>query len=96
MKQILNQRPVHHRLEDRVRAHVLQCWLALLLIRIIGTTTTQTWTGVRAEMQRLHVGQFTGPAGTYRQTTTLTTAQRQILTALPVPTPPRILDLTTP
>ncbi|RPF28214.1 IS1634 family transposase [Georgenia muralis] len=96
MKQILNLRPVHHRLEDCIRAHVILCWLALLLIRIIETTTTQTWTGVRAEMQRLHLGQFTGPAGTYRQTTTPTTAQRQILTALQVPTPPRILDLTTP
>lgn len=28
-KQILDLRPVHHRLEDRIRAHVLLCWLAL-------------------------------------------------------------------
>lgn len=96
MKQILNLRPVHHRLEDRIRAHVILCWLALLLIRVVETTTGQTWTTVRAELQRLHVGQFTGPAGTYRQTTTPTPAQRQILTALNAPTPPRILDLATP
>jgi len=32
MKQIIDLRPVHHRLEDRIRAHVLLCWLALLLI----------------------------------------------------------------
>ena len=31
-KQIIDLRPVHHRLEDRIRAHVLLCWLALLLI----------------------------------------------------------------
>ena len=39
MKQILDLRPVYHRLEERIRAHVLLCWLALLLIRIIETTT---------------------------------------------------------
>ncbi|WP_043827578.1 IS1634 family transposase [Rhodococcus opacus] len=94
MKQILDLRPVHHRLEDRIRAHVLLCWLALLLIRIVETTTDQTWTTTRRELQRLHVGHFTGPAGTYRQTTALTPAQRSILTRLDVTPPPRILELT--
>ena len=30
--------PVYHRREDRIRAHVLLCWLALLLIRVAETT----------------------------------------------------------
>ena len=42
MKQILDLRPVYHRLEERIRAHVVLCWLALLLIRIAETTTGQT------------------------------------------------------
>jgi transposase len=33
MKTTLDLRPVHHRKEDRIRPHVLLCWLALLLIR---------------------------------------------------------------
>ena len=36
-------RPVFHRLEHRIRAHVLLCWLALLLIRIAERQTEQTW-----------------------------------------------------
>lgn len=95
MKQILDLRPVHHRLEDRIRAHVILCWLALLLIRIIETTTGDTWTNLRRELQRLHVGTFTGPTGTYRQTTDLTPEQTRILAALGVSAPPRILDLVT-
>ncbi|MCV2491895.1 IS1634 family transposase [Geodermatophilus sp. YIM 151500] len=91
MKQLIDLRPVYHRREDRIRAHVLLCWLALLLIRIIETTTGRTWTGVRAELQRLHVGTFTGPAGTFRQRTELTTEQQAILGALGLPAPPRIL-----
>ena len=91
MKQIIDLRPIYHRREDRIRAHVLLCWLALLLIRIIETTTGRPWTGVRAELQRLHVGTFTGPAGTFRQRTELTTEQKAILTALGLPAPPRVL-----
>lgn len=96
LKQIIDLRPVHHRLEDRIRAHITLCWLALLLIRIIETSTAQTWTTVRAELQRLHLGEFTGPAGTYHQSTQTTDAQKKILTALDIPAPPRILSLATP
>ena len=40
MKQVLDLRPVFHRLEDRIRAHVLLCLLALLLVRVVETRTT--------------------------------------------------------
>ncbi len=95
MKQILDLRPVHHRLEDRIRAHVILCWLALLLIRITATRTGETWTNLRRELQRLHVGYFTGDAGTYRQTTETTPQQRRLLAKLDTPAPPRILSLDT-
>ncbi|MFF4779347.1 IS1634 family transposase [Microtetraspora fusca] len=34
MKTTLDLRPVYHRLDERIVAHVLLCWLALLLIRV--------------------------------------------------------------
>ena len=45
MKQVLDLRPVYHRLEDRIRAHVLLCWLALLLARIVETRASTPDTG---------------------------------------------------
>jgi hypothetical protein len=63
MIQIIDLRPVHHRLEDRIRAHVLLCWLALLLIRIIENTTAATWNRLAAELGRLHVITYTVPPG---------------------------------
>ncbi len=48
MKSVLDLRPVHHRLEDRIRAHVLLCWLALLLVRVAETSTGATWPTIRA------------------------------------------------
>ena len=82
MKSVLDLRPVYHRLEERIRAHVLLCWLALLLVRIAETTTGRTWPAIRTDLDRLHLVTFTGPAGTFRQTTELTKPQRDLFTAL--------------
>lgn len=95
MKQVIDLRPVYHRKENRIRAHVILCWLALLLIRIVETTTGRTWPTLRDELQRLQAITYTGPAGTFRQTTTLTKTQRDILTALDIAPPKKILDLAT-
>jgi hypothetical protein len=94
MKQIIDLRPVYHRREERIRAHVLLCWLALLLIRIAETTTGQTWPSIRDELQRLHLGTFTGPAGTFRQRTEITPPQRKILAALALDEPRRVHEVT--
>ena len=93
MKSTIDLRPVHHRKEDRIRAHVLLCWLALLLIRIAETHTGETWRNLRDELQRLHLGTFAGQAGTSRQRTELTNHQQQILRALSVEAPPLFLEL---
>jgi hypothetical protein len=61
MKTTLELRPVYHRLEDRIRAHLILCWLALLLVRIVETTTGDTWNRIREDLQELHVGTFEGP-----------------------------------
>jgi len=98
MKQVLDLRPVYHRLEDRIRAHVLLCWLALLLARIVETRAgsadqATTWPRARDQLQRLHVGTFTGPAGLFRQTTPPSPEARRLHTALALPLPARILHL---
>nr|WP_245651929.1 IS1634 family transposase [Streptosporangium amethystogenes] len=93
MKQIIDLRPVYHRLEERIRAHVVLCWLALLLIRIIETATGSTWPTCRRELDRLHLGAFTGPAGLFRQVTALTKPQQDLLAKLAVPAPKQVIDL---
>jgi DDE family transposase len=96
MKTTLDLRPVHHRKEDRIRAHVLLCWLALLLIRIAENQASDTWRNLRDELERMHVGTFTGPAGTSQQRTELTTRQREILHVLGIAQPPLFLHLRAP
>jgi hypothetical protein len=47
----------------------------------------------RRELQRLHVGTFTGPTGTFWQVTDLTKPQIDLLAKLGVPRPKQVLDL---
>ncbi len=92
MKQIIDLRPVYHHLEDRIRAHVTLCWLALLLIRIAETSTGQTWNRLRAELQRIHLGTFTGDHGTFTHRTQLTAGHKLILKALDLAEPPLVVS----
>jgi hypothetical protein len=96
MKQVIDLRPVYHRKEERIRAHVALCWLALLLARVAENACDGTWPELRRQLDRIHVGTFAGPAGTFRQRTELTKRQRDILSALKIDAPPRIYQLKLP
>lgn len=90
LKSELLLRPVFHRLEHRIRAHVLICWLALLLTRVAERSTGQSWRNIRRETARLKQVTLTGQAGTITQTTPLRPEQKTIYQALSITPPPRI------
>jgi len=94
MKHVIDLRPVYHRKEERIRAHVILCWLALLLARIAENACGSTWPRLRRELDRIAVGTFAGPAGTFRQRTEISQAQLDILTGLGIDPPPKIYQLT--
>src|SRR5947207_2405810 len=79
--------------DDAIRAHVILCWLALLLMRVAENETGRPWNRIRAELQRQHAVTWTGPAGTFRQTTDLTKPLRDLYTALNIEPPKKILAL---
>lgn len=93
LKSNLGLRPVFHRIEPRIRGHVLICWLALLLTRVAETRTGTTWNRISTELGRLHEITLTGPAGTITQSTDPTDTQSAFLTACGVDRPGRILGV---
>src|SRR5699024_3882125 len=93
MKSSLGLRPVF-RYQSRC-AHVQLCWLALLLTRVAETTTDQTWRNLRHQLDRLHLVTLATIEGTIAQRSQLTEGQKQILTALDLPEPPKFADFTT-
>ena len=96
MKGHLGLRPVFHHREDRTRAHVQLCWLALLLIRVIENATDDTWRNTRHELNRMHLVTLAGPDGQVSQRSTATPGQREILGALKLAKPPRFQTFTLP
>jgi hypothetical protein len=94
LKQVIDLRPACHRKEERIRAHVILCWLALLLARVAENACAATWPELRRQLDRIQVGTFTGPAGTFRQRTQISPAQAAILEQLSIDPPPKIYQLT--
>jgi hypothetical protein len=90
MKTTLLLRPVFHRLERRIRAHVLVCWLALLLTRVAERSSGQTWRRIERETSRLAQVTLAGEAGMVTQTTPLKPVQKAIYQALSIQPPPRV------
>jgi DDE family transposase len=95
-KGALGLRPVFHYREDRIRAHIQLCWLALLLLRVIENATGDTWRNIRHELDRMHLVTLATTAGQIAQRTTSTAGQQTLLRALDLPEPPRIFDYTLP
>ena len=93
LKLHLDLRPVHHRLEDRIRAHVLLCWLALLTTRIAENATGDTWRNLRRDLSQLAAIEHAGSSGHVVETTQPTDRHEQIFTAIGVKPPPRFLDI---
>lgn len=93
LKSNLLLRPVFHRLEHRIRAHVLICWLALLLTRVAERRTGLTWRRIATELGRVHAVALTGSAGTAVHTTPLTAAQAGIYRDCQIAAPPQVTAL---
>ena len=96
IKGALKLRPVYHYREDRIRAHIQLCWLALLLIRVAETATGDTWRNIRHELERMHLVTLATADGRVAQRSVATPGQQAILHALDLREPPKFLDFTLP
>jgi len=56
MKNILDIRPVYHRLDDRIRSHILICWLAMVLVRYAENMTDKSWYQIETALADLTTG----------------------------------------
>ena len=94
MKGALRLRPVFHHREDRIRAHVQLCWLALLLIRVAENATGGTWHNICQDLDRMHLVTLATVDGRTAQRSLTTDSQQAILRALDLPEPPKFFDFT--
>ena len=93
LKTTLELRPLYHRKDERIEAHVLLCYLALLLVRIAERETGETWDRIRGVMNRCHLGEFSSKDGRILQRTELTAEQANILNRMKIAPPPAVYDV---
>jgi transposase len=93
LKTTLELRPNYHSRDDRIKCHILLCFIALVLARIVEHKTQKTWSQVRNEMQRLHCGEFEIESKKFHQLTELTTEQKELLKKLNIKEPSTIVDI---
>lgn len=94
LKGTLLLRPVFHRKDDRIRAHVLICFLALVIVRLAETRSGATWRTIRAELGQIRHGHFHSSEGDFTQTSELTARQRDLHAQLGIPEPARFGRIT--
>ena len=91
MKSTIEIRPVFHRTEDRIKAHVFLCVLALLVERVAERACALTWPRIQEELRSIKIAQLLTPNGTVYQTTPGSVDARNILNKLKIDPLPEIL-----
>lgn len=90
LKSTLDLRPLYHRLPERIVAHVLLCWLALLLVRVVEIETGRGWERVRDELDQIHRVDLRTKDGAFQVVTKPTTEYRKILKTLEINPPKQV------
>jgi transposase len=94
MKSGLEIRPVFHHTPERIRAHVFLCVLSLLLERVVGNASGESWRRVRESLRKIKVAQLLTPNGTIFQTSPTPPSCRNLLKKLDMKPLPDILTVT--
>jgi transposase len=88
LKHLENMRPIFHKKDEAIKAHIFLCVLTLFFERFIaGKITDKTAREVFAEMKKLKVSK----TGINYIRTDITKAQKKILDVLRIPEPPKIV-----
>lgn len=91
LKHGVDVRPVYHRLDHRIRAHVTLCMLAYLLERIVELEHGTSFEQVRATFRRVRAVELTFHEQTVWETSALSSEARNVFQDLRLPPPPAIL-----
>jgi hypothetical protein len=91
LKHGVDIRPVYHRLDKRIRAHVTLCTIAYLLERVVEIAAERPFDEVRKTFRRMRAVELNFEQQTVWETSTLSPEARQVLGALKISSPPHIV-----
>ena len=93
MKHLVDIRPVYHRLADRIKSHVLLCWLAMMLIRLSENETGENWHQMKKTFCGLQIGIHEVDQNEVWNTNPVSLNMKKLLDKMKMPMPSRILHI---
>src|ERR1700736_6056516 len=96
LKHGVDVRPVYHRLDKRIRAHVSLCMLAYLLERVVEIDTGVPFTQIKNSLMRIRAVELKYDQQTVQETSTVPSELRALFSKLKLAAPPKILGAQTP
>jgi len=94
LKHGVDIRPIYHRLDKRIRAHVTLCMLAYLLERVVEVETQQPFAQVRKQLMRVRSVELKFEGQTVWETGGQAPEVAKLLRALKLADVPRVLPVT--
>ena len=92
MKHILDIRPVYHRLDDRIRSHILICWLAMVLVRYAENMANTSWYQIETALADLTAGLIESDKVNLWYCSDISAAAKDIFTRLNIALPKKVLS----
>ena len=91
LKHGVDVRPVYHRLDKRIRAHVSLCMIGLLLERVVEIATKTPFEQSRKQLSRLRAIELSFEKQHVWETGVPSPAAKQVFAALKIAQPPRVV-----
>ena len=92
LKHVVEIRPVYHHLDDRIRAHVLICFIAMVLVRFAERSVNMTWRDIMHTVTDLRVGKTSSADGEVWLTSPFDDEQEKLFKTLNLKHPPKVWD----
>lgn len=92
MKNTLDIRPVYHRLDDRIRSHILICWLAMVLVRYAENATDRSWYQIEKALADITAGLIESDSLRLWYCSDISDEAKDIFTRLGVDLPKKVLS----
>ena len=93
MKNVLEIRPVYHRLDDRNRSHILICWMAMVLVRYAEEKTGLTWFSISRTLDDITAGLIETKSSTLWYTSQISDEAKYLFSKLSLKLPSKVLEV---
>lgn len=93
MKNVCEIRPVYHRLDDRIRSHILLWWMAMVLVRYAEEKAGATWFSISRTFDDITAGLIETKSSTLWYTSQISDEAKDLFSKLSLKVPGKVLEI---